>query len=510
MIKFDFINCKSILRYLLIISIALIGGFVLKDIIAVIFLILILYFSVVRNLFRAVEVFLIWFFISGFFIGQSLISSAIIINYVAKPSFLLLIVIAFFINKFPRRLFNTKYLEYWFLFLITVLISSLTQGQTPFVVISISSFFLLFILLQATGISVNQYKSYLNLFVAVAVIQTIVSFMQVSELIPAPSRIMQSDSGGEFLWIAGLDDAASGTFGASASHTTSWYAALIALFMFLMYSYTKRKAYLLFMILSFLQFATVDSKIIMGVTLLMFIFTLYLVLKNKSKFKISAKRYIIIFTIIVATGFGIMIAWNAYYNYYGEKTGGGRTSLEVVYDVEVRESFAFVIDNLSEWGKIMGFKYVFEDFVDTNPIRIVWGYGVDGFTSKGKSGDIIRKLSLNMQANSLTNSSSGLINVFAKHGFLGFILFVVSLFYWYRHNNKGKNSIDLIKTSLLKIYLIFSVLVSFLYAIEIAVIPIIAFGGIISILTVLSKKNNILQEQIRMKEYTFAKQTNQF
>lgn len=490
MIKIDFLNTKTIFHYVIIMAIALLSGFFLKDGIAILFILLILYFSITKNRFKAIEFFLLWFFISGFFVGQGLIMNLIISNYFAKPAFILLIVFVFNFKYIPRHLYSAKFLITWVIFLVITLLSSITQGQTPFVVISISSFFILYLLLQSKGITNHQYKSYLNLFIAVAVVQTIVSFLQISEIIPASTRMMESDSGGTFLWSAGLDDVASGTFGASASHTTSWYAALISLFMFLMYSFCKRNIYLVFMTISFLQFATVDSKIIMGVTLLMFIYSLFHILKNKSKFKISIQRYITIFVIILISGFGLTIAWNAYYEYSGKITGGNRTNLESIYDSEIKESIISVFENLDEWGKIKGYQFVFEDFIEAEPIRLIWGYGVDGFTSKGKSGYIISKLAPIMQANNLTNSNSGLINVFAKHGFLGFLLFIISITYWFKYNNKGKSDKDIIKTSLLKIYLMFSILVSFLYAIEIAVIPIIAFAGLISILSKLSNFNN--------------------
>lgn len=488
MLKFDFLAFKTILRYITIITVSLIAGVIMKDGIAIIFALLILYFSITKNLYRAIELFLIWFFISNFFIGQGYITIELISKYIAKPSFLLFVIFLFFINKIPQRFSHARFVKVWIIFLILTFLSAITQGQSPFVIITISSFFILFLLIQAKGITQDQYFNILNLFIAVAIIQTAVSFLQVSELITAPSKIMVDESGGEFEWAAGLDDVASGTFGAAASHITSWYAALISMFMILMWSLTKNNNYLIILAITFLQFATVDSKIIMGVTILMLCFMLFYILKQKSKFRISPVRYIGIILFMAVGAFVFTKAWNSYYEYYGEKTGGSRSDLNTVYETEAKGSVNLILSNISDWGKIRGYHYVFEDFIENEPIQLIWGYGIQGYEFNTKMGYIESKDTEIMRLNSLTKSRSGLIKQFATSGLVGFTFFIISIFLWYKQNNKKLiNNYDLIKSSLLNIFLPFTLLAAFLYSIDTSSISLITFAAIISIYTKLSE-----------------------
>jgi hypothetical protein len=487
MLKIDFLDSKTILKYIAIITILLFSGGILKDAIALLFALLIFYFSLTKNLYRAIEFFLIWLFISNFFIGQGYINSELISKYIAKPAFLLFVIFLIFINKIPRQIFHATYLKIWLVFLIMAFISAVTQGQSPFVIITISTFFMLFLILQAKGLNPEQYNKFLNLFIAVAIIQTFVSYLQVTGIISPPSKMMDDGKGGQFEWIAGLDDVASGTFGAGSSHITSWYAALISLFLFITWAVTKNKLYLLFMFVSFLQFATVDSKIIMGVTILMLVYLLLYIFKEKQTFKISIRKYTYIILILALGALGFIKAWNSYYEYYGNKTGGTRTDIKSVYQNEAKTTFDLVLSHLQDWGKIKGYQHVLEDFIQNGSMQIFWGYGIQGYEMSGKMGYIEDQDTPIMHLNNLTNSRSGLITQFAKSGLLGFILILSALYIWFKKiNYKIANSHDVIKSSLLKIFLLFSLLAAFLYQIEITSIPLIVFAAIISILQKMS------------------------
>jgi len=304
----DFLEYKTVLRYVLLIAFVLLGGVILKDGIAILFALIIIYFSATKNLYRAIEFFFLWFFISNFFIGQGYITNEFLINYIAKPSFLLFLIFLFSFNKIPKQLLSAKYIIYWLAFLSITLFSSVTQGQSPFVIITISSFFMLYLLLQAKGIHENQYNNLLNLFVAVAIIQTIVSFLQVTQILSPPSRMMENGTGGQFLMTAGLDDVASGTFGAGASHLTSWYASLISLFLLIIWTITKKGKYIVLMVISFLQFATVDSKTIMVVTVLMLAYFIFFLLKERTLFRLSIRKFI--FFIIIISIFSLFSPHN--------------------------------------------------------------------------------------------------------------------------------------------------------------------------------------------------------
>jgi len=111
-LKLDFLEYKTILRYILVIGIVLLGGVVLKNGVAILFALLILYLSATKNIYRAVES----FFIYNFFIGQGYISSEIIVTYIANPSFMLFVVFIFFISSIPKQIFNAKFIITWFIF----------------------------------------------------------------------------------------------------------------------------------------------------------------------------------------------------------------------------------------------------------------------------------------------------------------------------------------------------------------------------------------------------------
>ena len=495
--NFDFFDFKTIVKYLLFVGITLVAGAFLKNLIAIFFTLAIFYFSITKNLFRALELFFIWLFISNFFIGQEYITSLIISKYIAKPYFLIFIIFIYFFNRIPRNLLQSGYLKVWISFLILSLISAISQGQSPFVIITVSAFFITFLIMQAKGIKPEEYSKFLNLFIAIAIIQTIVSYLQVSEVITAPTKIMEDEDGSQIEWVAGLDDVASGTFGPAASHITSWFAGLISVFMLLMWATTKKLNYLYIMSFSFLQYATVDSKIIMGVTILMLIYTVIIIFKEKSTFRLSINR-LILFLIIMSIGaFGFFKAWNSYYEYYGKKTGGSRTDISSVYDNEAKESLSIVFANIGDWGKIKGFDNIFHDFIKNDPLQLIWGYGLQGYNFDGKMTYIEEKDTPLMQLDNLTRSRSGLISLFATSGLLGFILFLSAFYNWYRKNKtKVLTKHELISSNCLKIYFPFSLLAAFLYPIEFNSIPLITFSAIISIYIKQSEYYSDLQTTI--------------
>ena len=489
-LKYDFLNYKTVIFYVLAMTAALLGGVILKDYIALVFVVGILWFCFSNNLFRALELFLIWFFIANFFIGQGYLTIELLSKYISKPYFLLVIIFVFFFKYIPKRFLFPKYIIFWILFLIVSFLSATTQGQSPFGLITASSFFLLFMLMQARGIKRDHYYKFLNLFVAAAVIQTGVSVLQVLQIIPPPSEMMDNGSGGQFLWVAGLDDVASGTFGPAASPNTSWFAALMVLFMLIMWVFSKRNIYLLFMVIALMQFATVDSKTILAVTFFMLGFTLFYMFKERQRFKVKIHRYVAIIVILGGVTLGFISVWNEYYKYSGIQTG--RTDLNSVYEDEAKASVSIILENLEDWGKIKGFKYVFDDFVETNPLQLIWGYGIQGFDYNGKFGLLQRKDAPLMRSSNLTNSSSGLITQFAVSGFVGFFLWLITFLVWF-YSVKGRvsNIFDFIKRALLFIFFPFSFFAFFIYGIGMMSIPLTTFATIISIYIRFSEINKV-------------------
>ena len=495
-LKIDFLSIKTIFFYLLTFGVILVSGRYLKDVFVLLIVFLVIINCLTKNFYRSLEIILIWFIVYGFYTSQGFITSVFISKYIAKPYFLLFFIFIFFLEGTRKASLDKTYLTFWFFYLIIVFLGSSTQFQSIFVVISQSAFILIYFLIKEKKLSIKQYQNLLNLFVAAAVLQTIVSILQVSEIIPPASKMMADGQGGIYLWSAGLDDVASGTFGAGASHIASWYAGFISLFLLLIWIITKNRSYLFFILLSFLQCATVDSKTIMGVMILMMGYLMFYLFKRKTMFQFDFQKTLLSIVAISFIGFVFVTTWDAYYNYYGKKTGGSRTSINEVYETEINVTMALVLNNIIYWGKIRGFEYVFNDFIDNDAKRLIWGYGIQGYDYNDKMKFIENKDPMLMQLNNFTRSRSGLISLFAKVGLVGSTLFFIALYFWYKINNsKISNKFDLIKVSLLHIFSLFSLLAAALYAIEITSVPIIIFAATISIYSRLSVQHNIHAER---------------
>jgi hypothetical protein len=488
----DFLDFKTVVKYLLMFAVILIAGYYLKDNAAIAISFIILIYLITSGLFKSFELWLMWFFTYGFYIGQGYFNNELISKYAVKPSFLLFIIFILSYGKIPVKFKKAKYIFIWFIFLLITILSAIFHRQSPFVIITISSFILLYLILSARVFTVYQYKKILNLFIAVAILQTIVSILQVSQTIAPPAIMIDDGLGGQFEFVAGLDDAACGTFGPVTSHIVSWYAALTALFSFLCWAVVRKRRYLVVVCLSLVQFATVDSKIIMGVMIMMMIYLLYYLNIRRSEFRINIQRLTFLIIVVSAMGYGLYKGWDYYYQYQSTANRGVKTrqDLQSVYNGMVVESQMAVLQNLYQWGKIQGYRYVFEDYMASDVSGIIWGYGIQGYSYNAKGAYIQKKDPPLMRLNNFTNSTSALISQFAQSGLVGFIFFIISIFYWYKYNarRKGNHKLDLIGNGLLKIFLLFSLIAAFLYPVSITSIVIISFSGLVAILKRLSEK----------------------
>lgn len=481
----DFLDKKTVLRYLVIFAVILVAGAIGKDSVALLITAVFIVNVFLNRFFESIELWLIWFFSFGFFTGQGYISSDIISRYIAKPSFLLLVIFIYFYSRIPFKFKTAKFNFLWTVFLFLSLLSLWFHDKSLFVLITISSFFLIYLLVRAKGITKANCGKLLNLFIAVAILQTLVSILQVAQVISAPTKIMDDGSGGQFEWVAGLDDVSSGTFGPVTAHIVSWYASLIALFCLLVWARCRKRKYLVVVVIALFQFATVDSKTIMAVMIIMMLYLLYYLNKNKLKFRLNSKKMVSIIVYGALIGVGLFQCLNLYYQYQN-KAGGVSTrgSLSDVYTGEVQTSQNVVLDNIGDWGKIQGFRYVYNDFIKEDPFEVILGYSLLGYSFNGKMGMIERKDTPIMQLNNFTRSRSSLITHFAQSGVAGFTLLLSTLFVWSRYNKKrGQlNEIDLVVNALLKIFLPFTLFAAFIYDISITAPAVIGFAALIGVL----------------------------
>lgn len=89
-----------------------------------------------------------------------------------------------------------------------------------------------------------------------------------------------------------------------------------------------------------------------------------------------------------------------------------------------------------------------------------------------------------MQLNNFTRSRSTFIVQFAQSGLIGFFLFLLGLFLWYKFNSRTKpvNDIDLVRIGMVKIFLPFTMVAAFLYNITLTSVTLVSFSAIISLL----------------------------
>ena len=488
--QIDFLHVSTILKYLAYFVVILLAGVVSGNIVGTIMTSFVMFFILTKNLHKSIEYLFIWFFLYNFLIGQGYLTNQVVIKYLSKPSFLIFLIFIFFIQHYRISLLKSKFLFVWLLFIIISGIGTVIQGQTPFAILTWSNFFMIYIILQSKKITTKQLHQLLNLFVAAAILQTFVSVLQVTRLIPPPTKMMDDGSGGQFLWVPGLDDVASGTFGPAVGYLTSWYAALMSVLLLLTWSLTKKNIYIIVTILIFLQFATTDSKTVMGVTLLMIVYMMYIIAKKRNLFRLNVMRYARIAVIIILGAYGFYKAWDIYYHYYAEsKKSNLRAGVSAVYTNMVEKTKSTVLSNWQDWGKIRGYQYIYNDYLKNDYKQVIWGYGLSGYSYNDKMAYIESLDTPIMKYNNFTRSRSGLISTFAKTGVVGFFLFCSAIFYWYKYNKKKMSQTnDVLVSNLLKIWMIFTSAVAFVYGMSISSIPLIALAAIVSIYTNLTKQ----------------------
>jgi hypothetical protein len=492
----DFLDTKKIFKYLLTFGVILSIGALLKDIAAILIVLYILQFSFRKRTFKGIEFFLIWFFCYGFYNSQSFITIAAVSKYITKPYFVLFCLFLLQINTIVKTLKEeSRLLISVFLFFFVALTGLLLHSQSPFATISAVSFFLIYFIMKGVKLENDEYNSLLNLFVAVGILQFIVSILQLRQILPPPTTSMDDGYGNIYEWTAGLDDVACGTFGAISSHLVSWYESLMSIFLFLVWIVVRKPKYFIISALCLFQFSTVDSKTILVVTIVMILYLIFVYIpRNKEIYKLHFSRIFLFAALIVILGYAFMLTWNSYYQYFAENSGyGKRENLQSVYTNEVSESKDQITENFSDWGKIRGFQYLYDDFNVEGFEYILFGYGIQGYTWNGKMQYIESKDTLLMQLNNSTNSRSGLITLLATTGFLGFLSMFVALFIWYRRNNsKTKTTeVNLVKAGLVRVFLPFSILAAFVYSVEFTSIPLLAFSGISGLLSNISKAQTI-------------------
>jgi hypothetical protein len=483
----DFLNIKIILKYLIVFGIILVAGFFGNDIVALLVVCIILYYLISGKSYKTIEIWLIWFFVYGFYNSQGYIKIEFVSKYLAKPSFLLFCIFLANIRHIKNDINEDKVSISVVLLFIIILVSQIIHNQSPFAAITAISFFLLYFLLKFIKFEKHQYFKILNLFVANGLLQLLVSFLQLKQIIPPPSTILEDGSGGTYVWTAWLDDVACGTFGAISGYVVSWYESLISLLLLFVGIIIRKQIYFILSGICLLQFVTTDSKTIMVITIMMMVYLfIYYFVKHRKNFNLKISNIINIVFIFFITSIIMLILWNGYYQYYTKNTSNSdRDNINSVYKNYMEYSKDQVINNISDWGKIKGFTYIYNDFLKEGIVDLLFGYGIQGYNYNDKMSFIESKDTPLMQINNFTNSRSGLIKQFATTGLLGFIFFIFILIRWHKINTDKysmNNNAVYIKNGLINVFSPFAIISAFIYSISFISITIICFGGLIGLI----------------------------
>lgn len=417
-----FFSYKKVVFIFLVGIVCLFMGKFLGDSIGVVSL-LVFFLLLLRNKRDFLVLFLIfWVFLYEFYIGQGWVNNEIVSKYMIKGQFY--IIITFFVF-FERRWVDSrieKKLFLWSMFFLLVVVFSdfMTLGLKPNFINQV--FFVYLFLLVINLPKKRDFNTrLLNLIVAIGLLEVVICFLQVKQIIPPGSKIMPTRTA-SFLWEPGLDDVASGTFGVGISNVTSWFETMLFIFCFSFGVYKKKVTIIIFSFVFLLQYVTIDSKTALGVTAFAFMYLLYkLRIFNFLKFRN------IVYVVMVFLAFVVMKGLIG--SYYDSFLGNRHESGSEYIERYVSKSVDVIFENIEDWGKIAGFEYITKDYLKKDASMLITGYGRANFTYDTNGGRILDMDTSVMQLNNITRSFSSFISIYGSIGLLGLVL--VLWLFWF-------------------------------------------------------------------------------
>ncbi len=395
-----------------------------------------LWFLSIKNYENALYTILFWIFFNGFYQGQGYFSENFSAQ-ITKITFLLLIAFFIYHGRYNKNIFSynlrSGFVGITVVYLFLLLISLFVNRYPVLRILNFFSFLFLFFAFTEFRLSNTFYRNIINILPAIGVIQIPIAIMQFKGIIAPPSRVSYN-----MVWVASLDDAASGTFGPAMSPDLSWYLSFMTLFVF-SYGIIKRSWWIagsafLFMI----QYMVVDSKTALVATVLLFIIFFSRAMMHSNRLKISI-NYILSAILIFATfGTVFFFAWKSYYKTLEEQTN--IRSFETVGNM-YSGSYDLITRNFLMWGKISGYYYVSQMQFEENPVKFFIGFGPGEYNYKtpdSRGYRIRAKLPRIIQGNNGLNARSGMITHFAETGIIGTLLilsYFVMLFRFYKKLN---------------------------------------------------------------------------
>ncbi|MCK5134016.1 MAG: hypothetical protein KAR40_17940 [Candidatus Sabulitectum sp.] len=369
-----------------------------------------LFFIVSKSNSNYILFLIFWLYISNFYGGQGWITNSAVAKLINARYYIFFVFIVYFNKLSTRNSFDNNMLIWTVIYLILIIFRDIVVSHTFGLGILIIPYYVYvyYIIQLPSNTAFNN--NLFNLLIAIGILQLIVSVMQVNGIIPPPIATPSGLYAGFALVKSGIDDAAVGTMGSIASNQTSWLGTILFLFLGTIGFLKNSNRISMFSLLFLVQYSTVDSKTLLGTTIVAFV----LLLIKLNIFNILFSRRV--FTLLLILAFGLLMhnRINAYYMQFN--TVGVEAPKENIFS-----SVQNIISNFNEWGKIKGFATLYNDFISQSGLTLLIGDNISIFDAN--SSVLLADVSI-MSSNNLTNSISAWISLFARGGLLGLGLII--------------------------------------------------------------------------------------
>jgi hypothetical protein len=402
---------------------------VLKNVAVYLFIVVNLVFLVTGRVRYIGFALILWIYLHRFFYGLGYLSLNTVSLY-SKLTYIMLI--GYFI--FDRSFFADLVADRFFkrislvtgLFVILIAFSFLVNHFKILRLIDYFDYYILFLFFYVIKTEKGYLENLLYLFFLICIIEIPVAILQSRFIIPAASI---SDVSGQSTWSALLDDAASGTFGPTASASLSWFLSFVFLCLFSIGLYKKSYKLLTISFFFLIQYAVVDSKTTLITTLVLIGAYFFLITRRRAEPKVDMRFVMtaVIFMIVFATVF--FSFWELYYKNLSNVKGFRGRKIDNV-GLSYSTAWNTVAKSIDNYGKIKGYRYVKELLKKEDPIKIFVGCGINeyNFDKKGRGSKVQARLKPVIRLNNGLNTRSAWNTYFAETGLIG-LIFVLWLHY---------------------------------------------------------------------------------
>lgn len=424
------ISCKNIMYIMIISGVALLMGSVLKNALCFIPLLAFVLYLVNKKIESYIIFLVLWLYISSFYSGLGWINNSVAIKLMDTRYYIFFLFMLNIKRISANNHFERNMLIWIVFYLLLIAVRELVLYKSIGLGIVIVPYFAYIYFIIQLPRSNRFSNNFINLLFAIGILQLIVSIMQVRGIIPSAILTSTDLYAGVIPTRAGLDDVAMGTVG--GSNQASWIGTMLFLFIITIAIKKESIRITAFSLLFLFQYATVDSKTLLGVTM---VATILLLIKTRIVSLLSPKRAFILISLLV---FGLYMR-TLISNYYSRISDAGIDAPLL----KTESSIDIIRNDIAEWGKIRGFSTIYNDLASESVLSILIGNNksIYDMNSSVRLADnsIISK-------NNLTNSLSAFISSFSRGGILQLVMILWFLIRLYIVLHKRKYHTDIGKT----------------------------------------------------------------